>query len=228
MGCSYQQLQIHPRLRFPHHARPMDMGTFNRHVKKGPYCLERTTSPMATFRYQSKFLPAALLGMLAVWLGIGGVIAIFQNSIVAGIFLILVCAPLIGAIGVNAVLSASDVIIDARGISRSIMGRIWKTILWSDVKKIRMVNMPTFSIPFGGMETVFYIDQTDIPRIYFRKGGGIFFTEQVHNIALLLDVLNYYSTFYNVPIYSGQKGREARHDRIDLTDCVAASRRKSK
>jgi hypothetical protein len=173
----------------------------------------------ATFKYRHSY-PTAAVGSLFVssMAALGGFLIArdkYDGDLFGGAILLLFFVPL-GLLLINVIYGFSDVSIDETGIFRHIFGKQLQYIPWQNVQKIRLLIAPTFSLQ--GPATTFSIDQTEVPRSYFRRAGGMFFNEQVDDIDLLIKILNYYIQKYKIPVCSGYKTKQIQLDTIRLKD----------
>ncbi len=177
--------------------------------------------PIARLKFRGTWIVVVTALIIMSWMMVFGIIAINrqdEKDIILGVVLILASVLLFGFIPLGFLVFRSDILLDEHGMSRLIFNRNFRYLPWRNVKKLRLMTLPTFAS--RGLATNFFIDQIDPP-----KSNKVYFTEEVNDIKLLIDTLNYYIKQYEIPLYTGAKNDQVRLDQIRLSDCVAASKR---
>jgi len=108
-----------------------------------------------------------------------------------------------------ALLQKSDVIIDDSGISWFTFGKTWKTIRWNRINRIRIRSFKTRLFP---SKTIiqYVIDQTEKPRLYFLKDGGLVFDNEIADFQELVSKINDYIGKYHIEILDLRKATEGQ------------------
>lgn len=101
------------------------------------------------------------------------------------------------------VLMSSDVLVDDLGISWFLFGRIWKTVRWDKVKRIRIRYGRNVSTK--KTYTTYTVDQTKRPRFFLLRNGGITFSDEIDRVRGLLDIINHYVSKYNIEVVDLRK-----------------------
>ena len=95
------------------------------------------------------------------------------------------------------IVTQSDIVIDHTNISRMLLGRIWKTINWQDVKRIRIYLIPRIGLGITTYVSCYCIDAGG------RRGNAISFC--VDNFPGLVDLLDRYIAHYHIEILDHRK-----------------------
>ena len=177
--------------------------------------------PTARLKFRGAWIVVVTALLIMSWMMVFGIIAIKrqdEKDIILGAVLILVGVLLFGFMPLGFLVFRSDILLDDYGISRLIFNKNLRSMPWRNVKELRLMTLPTFTS--RGLATTFFIDQIEPP-----KSKKIYFTEEVNDIQMLVDTLNYYIRQYEIPLYTGTRNNKIRLDQIRLSDCIAASKR---
>jgi hypothetical protein len=126
-----------------------------------------------------------------------GILLYARGSPLQGIIFIIFSLIFFSTTIVNMLLLKSDIVIDESGISMVLFSINWKFIMWSQVSKIRLMDMTDYS---RGLVTWFFIERLGGSRVYFFRSGSIIFNEKINNIDDLLNTINVYSHKYDITI----------------------------
>jgi hypothetical protein len=183
--------------------------------------LTEQSPPTARLKFRGAWIVVVTALLIMSWMMVFGIIAIKrqdEKDIILGAVLILVGVLLFGFMPLGFLVFRSDILLDDYGISRLIFNKNLRSMPWRNVKELRLMTLPTFTS--RGLATTFFIDQIEPP-----KSKKIYFTEEVNDIQMLVDTLNYYIRQYEIPLYTGTRNNKIRLDQIRLSDCIAASKR---
>jgi hypothetical protein len=166
-----------------------------------------------TFKYKGLSLKLFAIIVLTLIGVVIGIVWINREGLFGGLVFLTIFALFISFIFVTAILGISDIIIDANGVSRSLLGHTWQAIYWPCITRIRIILVPDYES--HKLTRTICIDQSNEARLlFFLKGGGMFFTETMENRQELAEELNQYITKYKIPVESTKNGVKSATDRI--------------
>ena len=99
------------------------------------------------------------------------------------------------------VLGTSNVSVDEEGVSWQVWRLTWRRIRWGDVRKIRIMALPSTELNCDMTSYVF-----DLGKRSFLRGAYI--DDRMENFGGLVRLLNYFIEKYHIPINSEIKGSE--------------------
>lgn len=112
--------------------------------------------------------------------------------------------------GINLILRLSDTIIDKEGLSYSWAGYRWKTVRWSDVKRLKLFTWKDLrKNPYSPPDFTLYKLQTSEVKWYFLKDGPFDILEAnqaAADMPDLIDTLNAHIAKHGIPIFDYRKG----------------------
>ena len=99
----------------------------------------------------------------------------------------------------NAFLRTSDVLVDDEGFRRVLFGKIWRSLPWKKIRKIRISNTPDFA-NFGPPINVYYFESATNTRMPWSFNGPIVFSSKIQRIEEMLAVIDQYVSRFNITI----------------------------
>jgi hypothetical protein len=109
-----------------------------------------------------------------------------------------------GIAGLLSIFGFSDILIDNRGISRYLFGKIWQDIPWEDIRLIKTYPLTDYNT--FKKTTAFNIFPSIGSSANSRWFNRIFFVEGAENMSVMLEIMNHYILKYHIEIESYMDG----------------------
>jgi hypothetical protein len=167
---------------------------------------------MERFQYKKEFYKTPFYSAFLVLLGVGIGIFAMRREVMVGLILIAGWCSFFIPILTIANLGLSDVIVDNYGISWSFYGKTWKTIRWTDMRRIRLMMNRSYEL--HRMVVLYHIVPDNRNISLFSRRLPMFFDETIQNRGRLLELLNRYIHQYNIEIIDARSKPEIRIDRL--------------
>jgi len=109
-------------------------------------------------------------------------------------------------LGAHWIAGWSDIIIDERGISRSILGMSWRVIKWED---IRFILIRESFDPNARKKFKFYeINSISKPKSEILSGAKMTISERMEQPREFIELINKYISKYNIKVESTVNGEK--------------------
>jgi hypothetical protein len=118
----------------------------------------------------------------------------------------------VGIAGANALLSISDIVVDHRGISRSLFGKTWQAIRWDNIRIIK--TFPIRDPDTNKMIRGFNIYPLIRPRFDLMAFGKMSFLEKAENMSKLIELINQFVSIYKIEIEAQANGAKTSAGRL--------------
>jgi len=119
---------------------------------------------------------------------------------------------LVGVLVVNAVLQDSDVVIDQNGISRTLFGRTWKSVEWTEVERVHVRSL--WSLDLTKKVNVICFDRTSEAQPKHLRARRFAFSDAVEGAAELVQVLNSYISKHRLVVEVTSNGATTRSTQL--------------
>ncbi|GGA15932.1 hypothetical protein [Dyella caseinilytica] len=119
-----------------------------------------------------------------------------KHGYLYGILGFLLFVPFFSTLGLFVILGYSDVIVDEAGISRRLLGWVWRSLLWSEIGLIRVINVQAS----GAIQERTVMAIIPIETKSGRKLRNMGFGKDVDMPGRLLNVMNRYVAKYKIPV----------------------------
>ena len=146
------------------------------------------------------FVAAAGCSLL-LWIGWNEPGAVLLSKLVfifGAIFMLL--------LAIGAALRMSPIEVSDIGMRRLIMGRTWRSLKWSDAKRIRFGEANKLDNVGGPRIRIYFVDATVRLQFPFAPGGPIFFNSKIHEFEMLRELVTHYATKHSIPIFDHRSG----------------------
>lgn len=107
-----------------------------------------------------------------------------------GFIFTVACTCVYPFLTVNAWLATSDLVIDENGVSRTLFGKVWRRILWSNVSVVKVNEF--LSLKTSKVAKSITIYPKVKPRIRFWPSGKMMLPAKVERPERLIEVMNAY------------------------------------
>jgi hypothetical protein len=149
------------------------------------------------YKYNTEFRACYLIFLILFGIFLGSAVA-YRGERLFGVEFATVWCLLFVPLSINAVLGSSSVVVSSEYIGWSLFGRIWKIRKWNEVKGIRIIPLRQF--PTAHNIDTYYIDASAPPKIYFLRGGSIWFHETINDFDILKEYIDTSANKYAIPI----------------------------
>jgi hypothetical protein len=131
-------------------------------------------------------------------------------SDISGCIFFIVCSLFLAYMVHGAALATSSIIVDDVGISGFAFGKIWRTIQWSKVTRVRVKSFVDPIRSYGGprIKILYMFDQTQKPRWVTRKDGWLIFSNEIGELPVLLDIINTNIKKHNIEVLDCSKSEK--------------------